>query len=102
MSAWLYFAPQGPFFDSIAKGDRSSKGGGKRREQPRRKRSRLWNNVMEDLYSATAETENENKAPHWNDLSNSIDAQDGIEKLYDSVAWMAKLKSPRTKLGSPG
>mmetsp|Transcript_8524 Transcript_8524/g.24360 ORF Transcript_8524/g.24360 Transcript_8524/m.24360 type:complete len:219 (+) Transcript_8524:1683-2339(+) len=36
---------------------------------------------MEDLYSATAEAENENKAPHWTDLSNSIDAQDGIEKL---------------------
>lgn len=37
---------------------------------------------MEDLYSATADkSDNENKAPHWDDLSNSIDAQDGIEKL---------------------
>lgn len=41
---------------------------------------------MEDLYSATAKTENENKAPHWNDLSNSIDAQDGIEKLLELCA----------------
>ena len=36
---------------------------------------------MEDLYSATAEADNENKAPHWTDLSNSIDAQDGVDKL---------------------
>ena len=36
---------------------------------------------MEDLYVATAEVESENRAPHWQDLSNSIDAKDGIESL---------------------